>query len=133
MLILISLLLACLSPEEQLAEKRGQLTTGMEELYAAYGGSDVAKAVDGAARSAGVGDTTARTFGEMLGNMAVSVDRELFESQCLDLGAGNKPATLTDRARDFFAKDSTRTSCTRLAKLTREVDALEKQVERKKQ
>jgi hypothetical protein len=125
----------CKSKEEQLAEARIELTTTEDALFREYGGSDIAAGIEKEARAAAAQATTppagqavdplTAMLGQVIGNTAREVDREMFAADCRRLGHGERVPMLTDKGRAFFARPETTTACQKIAKLADDVTRLE--------
>jgi hypothetical protein len=121
----------CKSTEEKLIDARTELRTEEDALFAAYGGSDVAVAVAaGAQQVAGspggaASDPLTALVGQVIGNGAKEMDREMFGNDCRAVGSGERVPFFTDKARSFFARPETLAGCKRVAVLVATVARLE--------
>jgi hypothetical protein len=82
----------------------------LDALYARYGGSAVANAVQGGA------------VGEAIG----ASDRAEFEKKCVLLGQGGHPTLLAEKAKAFFAQPDTVADCRRVVDLATEVATIDR-------
>jgi hypothetical protein len=125
----------CRSKEEQLADARRELVAAEDALFRTYGGSEVAAEVDQQARAAGQpaststasqpADPLAALVGQVVGNAARELDREMFANDCRRLGHGERVPFLTDKGRTFFGRPDTETACRKIATLADTVARLE--------
>jgi hypothetical protein len=134
---LLVLMLGCgmfgASPEEELAKTRVEQEAAVAKLYADYGGSQLSKALEEAAKAAKEGTETpdeklANAFLEGFGGAAAQADRATFESHCLAVGRGESPTFLTNEGREFFAKKSTVDTCVAAAKRDKRMKELREQL-----
>jgi hypothetical protein len=120
------LAVACATPEERLADKKRTLHALEDDLYARYGGSDIASGIDREARKADAQVQGAGGLGSMVANLVRDADRAWLLEGCALIAAGERPPALTDASRAFFQDPATIDSCTQWAKLQKEVAELEK-------
>ncbi|MBM4378875.1 MAG: hypothetical protein FJ086_06170 [Deltaproteobacteria bacterium] len=116
-------LTACKSAAEKLVEKRTELRAQEDALYRAYGGGDIANAVNGLARK---DDAPSIPFGDLIGNAARDADRTAFIEDCVRVGNGDRPTLLSDKARTYFATPEGTDGCRKLATLNAEMAELTK-------
>jgi hypothetical protein len=109
-----ALAVACKTPEQKLVDRRRELRTTLDRAYGDYAAS--------AGKSQEGGDPG------LFGRVAGEVDRAYFESQCLAVGRGDRPVSLSARLDAFLKDDRNARACRKAADLQLEVDALEKQV-----
>lgn len=127
---------ACRTAEEKLVDRRHELRSLLDELYADYGGSELAKEVRSeAAREDGPGAREAEGGGErqgagLVGRLVTEMDRSLFEQSCFEVGRGERPFVLSDKLAAFLAERDHADDCRKAARLRGEVAALEREVER---
>jgi hypothetical protein len=129
---------ACASKEEQLAAARRELSAAEDALFRQYGGSDLAAEVDQQARAAGQqasqpsagqpADPLGALVGQVVGNAAREIDREMFSADCRRLGHGERVPFLTDKGRTFFSKPDTDAACRKIATLADTVERLEREL-----
>lgn len=125
--LLGALLLAtggCKSDSERLIDLRAELRADMDELYARYGGGELATRDGEDAADEGSGadgrDVTARLFGQ--------IDRSYFESYCLAHGRGERPFNLSGKLEAFMKDPSNQEACREAAKLDARIRELEAKV-----
>lgn len=125
------LLSACTSPEDRLVEKKIRLRALEDSLFADYGGSEWANRANINARSTNaqasddLASSVANALGSVIGNAANDLDRDLFVSNCLLLGQGERPQVLSAQARKYFGQSSTLQRCLELAQRTADVARME--------
>lgn len=130
----LSALSGCKSAEEKLADSRTELRQLEDGLFSRYGGSAIASQVDQQARAAGqdaqqrTGDALAGMVGEVVGNAARAMDREMFSQDCRRVGRGESVPFLTDKGRLFFERPDTRDACVQIAKIADNVTRLEREL-----
>jgi hypothetical protein len=107
------------SPEEQLVDTRQELRETLGELYRSYGGSEVAGS-GGASGSPGSGG--------VLGHVVGEADRSYFERQCLAVGRGERPISVSPKLGEYLGRAEVAKGCRKAADLQRHVGELEKQV-----
>lgn len=112
----------CKSAAEKLVDLRAERISQEDALYQSYGGSVLANAVNTAAREGGA---PANPLGDLIGNAAKDADRTAFLVDCLQVGTGERPTLLSDKARTYFATPEAKDGCKRLAKLNAEIASLE--------
>jgi hypothetical protein len=129
--IAVATLEGCKSPQERLHDARRALREQEDALFAQYGGSDVAAAIAlGARHIAASAETAAGTsaggasadplsalVGQVIGNGAKEMDREMFSRDCRAFGRGERVPLFTDKARAFFSRPDTLAACTQMATL----------------
>ena len=137
LLLIIALVLAggCRSKEEQLADARRELTAAEDALFAQYGGSELAAEVDQQARAAAQqaaqaapgqpSDPLAALVGQVVGNAARELDREMFSVDCRRVGHGERVPFVTDKGRAFFTRPETVVACRKVATRADDVAHLE--------
>ena len=94
-------------------DRRHDLRDALDELYADYGGSDLAREVSGADRETAGGaepraeDGRARVpakgSGGVVGRLVQELDRSHFEESCLAIGRGERPFVLSERLEAFLS------------------------------
>lgn len=116
------------SREQRLAEARADLLRLTDSLYQEYGGSEIARGIEGKLTEPG-GKPTSPSIGDQLSeivrNSAQEMDRSFFEEACDTLGRGQHPALFTDKARAFFEREETLEACRRIVALKDEIARLE--------
>jgi hypothetical protein len=103
------------SPEEQLVEAREELRGTIDRLYQAYGGSEVA--------GGSTGDS-----GGVLGHVVGEADRSYFERQCLAVGRGERPISVSPKLQQYLDRAEVAKECRRANDVQRRIAELEKQV-----
>ena len=120
------------SPAEQLIDARFKQKSELDALYAQYGGGTLSNNIEAnsneAEKSLQPGEEAIKGILGALKNTVKETDRDLFDAQCIDLGSGKDVNIITDKARNFFAQDSTLNKCKEIALLQTKIDSLEKQV-----
>jgi len=118
------LVAACKSDAEKLVDLRTDLRTTMDELYAAYGGSDLANQAraqagepDGPGGPDGAPGIGARLMGEM--------DRSYFEQYCLARGRGERPFSLSGKLETFMKEPAHEKACRDAARLATRIAELQ--------
>ncbi len=124
---LVTLLAACTHHEERLAERRAEVRTRIDALYAEYGATQAPPPGAPPREASREGTFDA---GEYIGNAVRTADRELFVATCIELGSGGRPSVYTERARDYFAQSTTKAACAEVAALTEQVRTLEAELAR---
>ncbi len=133
------LLVACgmfESPEEQLMKARTQQRGELTALYAEYGGSEFAKAMDGAMdevkNAAGevppAGEDVANAFLQAIKGVTGEADRSVFEATCVGIGQGERGGFLSDKSKTFFERSDVQRRCLEVAKRELRIHELERQV-----
>jgi len=119
-------LAGCRTTAELLYDRRVEATHTLDQLYGRYGGSPLAGAVtSGIDAAASLTHEEPNGFLSSLGNAAREADRAAFEGSCSQLGRGERPLLLTDKARTFFEQSSTRDDCHRYVRLRAEIRRME--------
>src|SRR5512141_2945286 len=77
--------------EEQLIDTREELRNTFDRLYRSYGGSEVAGG--GTSGSGGV-----------LGHVVGEADRSYFERQCLAVGRGERPISVSPKLQEYLGR-----------------------------
>ena len=108
-MLLILALMSCDPVEQARALCRDRRET-LDELYASYGGSELAKG-DG-----------------VIGNALGGADRKSFESRCVDIGKGGHPTLLTEKAKTFFADSKTVKACQKVVDLETKVAVINREL-----
>lgn len=103
------------SPEEQLVDSREELRGTFDRLYRSYGGSEVA-----GGPSSGSGG--------VLGHVVGEADRSYFERQCLAVGRGERPISVSPKLQEFLGRAEVAKDCRKANELQRHIAELEKQV-----
>jgi hypothetical protein len=139
-LVLVTLLAlaACSgSKEDQLIEARREQRGLLDKLYADYGGGALAAEVKAETKKGEQqaaqepkqdGAQAAIEFLKTVGNAAGEFDRAAFEVQCETLGNGGRPVILNDKAKAYFAQKSVETRCLEVAKVSRKIEGLEREL-----
>ena len=136
------LAVACRTPEEKLVDRRRDLRDALDELYAEYGGSDLAREMSGADRETAGGaepraeDGRARVpakgSGGVVGRLVQELDRSHFEESCLAIGRGERPFVLSERLDAFLSDADHSRACRDAARIQSDVSALEREVQARK-
>lgn len=130
-------LTACFeSDADKLVRLKSEQNTLIDQLYAAYGGSDLANLSTAAAGQAQAkaaeqntdGSAIINTLAQLATGTIAEVDRAAFEASCMAIGNGDRPATLSQNAKTFFAKPEVKEGCLAYGRLDREISELEKKV-----
>jgi hypothetical protein len=125
------------SKEDQLVDAKRDRRAIVDALYTEYGGgalaSEMKKDTDDAATKIAAdpqtdGKQSALELMKLVGNAASEVDRAAFEVQCTQLGSGDRPVVLNDKAKAFFAQGSVEKKCAEVAKLERTIERLEREI-----
>ena len=125
------------SKEELLVDAKRDRRALVDALYAEYGGGALAaemkRDTDNAATKIQAepptdGKQSALELMKVVGNAVGEVDRSAFELQCTQLGSGERPVVLNDKAKTFFAQGSVEKKCAEVAKLERTIERLEREI-----
>lgn len=111
------------SPEDQLFEARQEYRQTIDALYGAYGGTDVpgnpAPSAPGAPPPEGE---------DVIGRVVSEADRSYFERQCLAVGRGERPLSLSGKMQRFLDGAENASGCRKAAQLQSRIKELEKAV-----
>ncbi|MFZ5480551.1 MAG: hypothetical protein ACOZNI_27560 [Myxococcota bacterium] len=108
--MLLSLLLLSCDPAEKARDLCRARRETLDELYAAYGGADVAKGSGFVANAIG------------------GADRATFESKCEEIGRGGKPTILTEKAKEFFGREDTVKACQKVVDIETKVGVINREL-----
>jgi hypothetical protein len=111
------LLAGCPTKEDRIADARRERRVQLDSLYDQYGGGTVAGDVQRGMEPEDPARGQPAAL-EMLKNAVSEVDRASFETQCEQLGAGERPVLLTDKARAFFARADVERRCQKVRRLS---------------
>lgn len=114
---------ACKTPEQRLVDRRHELRATLDGLYGAFGGSDLARAGQGL-EAQGAPPAEAGLVGRLMGE----ADRSYFEQQCLAIGRGERPFSLSGKLDTFLKDPEHARDCRRAAELALDVAALEREL-----
>lgn len=120
--------MACKSDAERLMEYQRESRDILDTLYTQYGGGDLAHEIKnelGKSKN-GTGDELERKLTDVVGNLALEMDRDAFELQCKEVGRGERPAILNDKAKAFFARAEVGERCSRVSTLQVKIAELKK-------
>lgn len=99
----------------------------VDKLYAEYGGSELAKAVNEdikkeQAKQGGNGEAVVA-----INELTRSVDQGLFENRVRLIGQGEKAPFMTEKAREFFSRPDVIKKCQKVYEIEMELQILEEQ------
>jgi hypothetical protein len=110
-------------PEDQLFAARQEYRRTLDGLYRSYGGTDVP-----GNPPPDVPATQDREDENVLGHVVSEADRSYFERQCLAIGRGERPFTLSGKMQRFLDAEENARGCRTAAQLQERIRALEAQV-----
>jgi hypothetical protein len=112
-------LVACMSREEKLIDRRHRLRATLDELYESYSGRAAAKEErgEGADSAAGV-----------VGRLLAGVDRVHFDEYCLAVGRGERPFSVSGKVETFMKEAGNAKACRRAAEIQLSIDELEREL-----
>ncbi len=108
----LAALASCKTREEKLVDRRRDQREMLDRLYSEYEAS--------AAEPKDQGSTG------FIGRIMGEADRSYFEQQCLAVGRGERPFSLSGKLEGFLRGDTVQRDCRRSADLQLEIDALER-------
>jgi len=110
-------------PEDQLFAARQEYRRTLDGLYRAYGGTNVPG-------NPAPADPTAREGQDenVIGHVVSEADRSYFERQCLAVGRGERPFTLSGKMQRFLDAEENARGCRTAAQLGERIRALEAQI-----
>jgi hypothetical protein len=104
--MLLTLLLLSCDPVEKARNLCRARRETLDALYTDYGGAEGTK---------GSG---------ILAGAIGGADRANFEGKCVEIGKGGKPTIFTDKAKEFFGREDTVTSCRKVVDYETKVMAI---------
>ena len=110
------------SPEDQLFSARQEYRQTLDGLYRSYGGTNVP------------GNPTPDATGlpqqeeNPVGHVVSEADRSYFERQCLAVGRGERPFTVSGKMQRFLDLEENARGCRKAAELQARIRKLEQQV-----
>ena len=111
-------------PEDQLFEARQEYRQTIDALYGAYGGTDVpGNPAPGSPGAPPQGDGE-----DVIGHVVSEADRSYFERQCLAVGRGERPLSLSGKMQRFLDGTENASGCRKAAQLQALIQELEKAV-----
>jgi hypothetical protein len=113
-IVAVAALAGCKTPEDKLVDLRRDQRATLDRLYSEYGGIGVERREE--TGSAGI-------FGRILGE----ADRSYFEQQCLAVGRGERPFSLSAKLDELLRREDVQSDCRRSADLQREIDELQRE------
>ena len=120
------------SPAEQLIDARFKQKSELDALYTEYGGGTLAQNIEAnsndAEKSLKPEEEGIKGFLNVLKNTVKETDRDVFDTQCIDLGSGKDVNFLSEKARNFFAQSTTLDKCKNIALIQVKIASLEQQV-----
>ncbi len=119
LLAALAALAGCRTTQRSLADTRQELRQTLDGLYAAYGGSEVTPR-----------EPAATTTGSVVEHAISEADRSYFERQCLSVGRGERPFSVSPKLQAFLDRPENVKGCERAARLEREVGKLEEKAAR---
>lgn len=111
-------LAGCRSPEQKLVERKRELRSTLDRLYADYRQGDAPRGDE-----AGSGGAEG-----LVGRMLAEVDRTHFEQYCLAIGRGERPFSVSGRLDAFVQQPGNTRECRRAADLALGVESLEREL-----
>lgn len=115
------------SPQDRLVRLKLERIELLDALYGEYGGGSVAKAA-GAAATQVQANTGASSIVDLLVGAVGEGDRQMFEANCGLIGDGERPATFSTKASEFFGQAAIKTRCIKMGTLSREIKTLEVEI-----
>jgi hypothetical protein len=107
-------------PEDQLFEARQEYRQTLDGLYRAYGGTYV----PGSSTSG----SAPQQDGGVIGHVVSEADRSYFERQCLAVGRGERPFSVSAKLQRFLDGAENASGCRKSAQLQEQIRQLEARV-----
>jgi hypothetical protein len=114
-------------PEDQLFDARQEYRKTLDGLYKAYGGTDVPGNPGPTPPTAGPPESPS-TAGDMVGHVVSEADRSYFERQCLAVGRGERPFSISRKMQTFLDGAENAQGCRKAAQLQEQIRQLEERV-----
>lgn len=112
------------SPEEKLVRLKIERAEILDTLYAEYGGGELSN-MAGKAASDLEAEAGSNPFVDLLAGAVGESDRAMFDANCDLIGAGERPAAFSSKAKGFFQNESVKTRCIQSGRLGREITSLQ--------
>lgn len=92
------------SRARKIVSLRNERRVLVDELYKEYGGSDLARAVTEDIKKQQVAQGRNQDAAATVNELTRNVDQNLFEIRVREIGQGEKPLFMTEKAREFFSR-----------------------------
>ena len=112
------------SPEEKLVRLKIERVEILDTLYTEYGGGELSN-MAGKAASDLEAEAGSNAFVDLLAGAVGESDRAMFDANCDLIGAGERPAAFSSKAKGFFQTESVKTRCIQSGRLGREIISLQ--------
>lgn len=112
-------------PEDQLFDARQEYRQTIDGLYRSYGGTDVPGNPTPTSPSTG---SESSQGGDMVGHVVSEADRSYFERQCLAVGRGERPFSVSAKMQRFLDGAENAQGCRKAAQLQDQIRHLEERV-----
>ena len=111
------------SPEEKMIRLKIERAQILDALYSEYGGGELSnmagKAATDLEKEAG-----SNAFVDLIAGAVGESDRAMFDANCDLIGAGERPAAFSSKAKTFFSQDNVKSRCIEAGRLGREIVSL---------
>ncbi len=112
------------SPEEKMIRLKIERAGILDALYAEYGGGDLSN-MAGQAASDIEEEEGANPIVDILAGAVGESDRAMFDANCDLIGAGERPAAFSTKAKEFFQTESVKARCIEAGRLGREIVSIQ--------